>query len=525
MKQINSYYWDLYKESPIGKSVISDFKKLLYEDLSSDDLYELVKKYNQEFFTNSKDIATLKYMLEIVSDEFYYYRDWFRASNETINYEHLIVDIFDFVAMTFRRSCHQPYREAIKFIIPISINLYKLYPNFFIPYFFVLKFEYLQWIFDEYGIEIIDMPSKFKYQKRCIFYYYICDSLNKFFEDNKSLNLSPEEKMAFLYGLSYEVSKKDLKNYPNASPRVWFIGGSFEKDELQEGRIFWENNAQTRKGDILLFYETSTSLDKANKSQLTSIWRAASDGVVDPFFFYHESAYIEDKIKIPNISFDKLYNDPVIGKIGIVRKKFNGICGYEVKPSEYKAILELIRQTDPSYDMSQLPVLPEQTPFKECTINVEADVENNYILEMLKRMGFGEESDSNKKFLRQVPLQLGRIKKEAGGFTDFSLFPFGEDKKYADVLIETKHGRRELRNEAEVKKVFKQAESYAAHQYAGLLMLIDENKIRLYTRNSKDGVFEYTPNPKTFKWVDLNDADTFQELQTIIYSYNVHKTH
>lgn len=524
MKQINSYYWDLYKESPMGKSVISDFKKLLYEDMSSEELYEFVKKYDKEFFTNT-DGQGLQYLIEEFSSYFDSIKDSLPETNNIEELKRTVYEIFDVIADSYAEESSQPYRETINYIIPISLCLHKYYPNFFIPYLYVLKFEYLQWILDEYNIVVDDMPSKFNYLKRCQYYFEICEALYKFFEDNKSLNLKPEEKNAFLYGLSYEVSKKDLTNYPNASPRVWFIGGWFKPGEPQQGRIHWECNSQTREGDILLFYETSSSINKDHRSKLTSIWRADSDGVVDPFFYFYETAYIDKKIEVPNVSLDKLYNDPIVGNVGIVRKKFNGVCGYEVKPSEYKAVLELIKQADPTYDISQLPEYPEQAPFKDCKINVEADVENNYIIEMLKRMGLGEESDPNKKFLRQVPLQLGRVKKEAGGITDFSLFPFGEDKKYADVLIETKHGRRELKNEADVKVAFKQAESYAAHQYAGLLMLIDENKIRLYTRNSKDGVFEYTPNPKVFKWTDLDNADTFQELQKIIYSYNVHKTH
>ena len=518
MKKINSYYWNLYKESPIGKSVVSDFKQLLYEDMSSDDLYELIKKYDKEYFVNGED-GILEGLIEEAPSIVTHCNELCSIDD----YKHYYDELIDKIANDI--DGYQPYRWAINYIIPISMYLHKLYPNFFIPYFFGLKFKNLQWIFDEYGIVISDMPSKFKYKERCHYYFEICEALYNFFEDNKSLNLKPEEKDAFLYGLSYEVSKIELTNFPNATPRVWFIGGWFKPREKQEGRLQWECNAQIRKGDILLFYETSLSLKPEHRSKLTSIWRADSDGIVDPFFYYYEIAYIDKKIEVPFVSLEKLYNHPIVGNIGIVRKKFNGVCGYEVKASEYKAILELISQADPSYDMATLPVLPEQTPFKECTINVEADVENYYILEMLKRMGLGEESDSNKKFLRQVPLQLGRVKKEAGGKTDFSLFPFGEDKKYADVLIETKHGRRELRNEAEVKVAFKQAESYAAHQYAGLLMLIDENKIRLYTRNSKDGVFEYTPNPKVFKWTELDNEDTFQELQNIIYSYNIHKTH
>lgn len=520
MKQINPYYWKLYKESKEGKLTISDFEKMLDKRTSNNEILAIIKKYNPDNALNED------YFDVMVPEVFRLYNAWFNGKNAPTDYisaRQYAIDFIDFLALRYRYE-RQPYREIIPFIIPMSICLYRTYPEYYIPYLYVLRYEYLQWIFDEYDVEVASMPAKFDYPKRNAFYLDICDALCSLIDN---MQMSGSERAAFLYGFSYEVSKEDLKNYPNANPRVWLIGGCFNPDEKQSGLMRWECNAETRKGDIMLFFETSKTLDKKKRSCLTSIWRAASDGVRDPFFYFHETAYIDEKIDIPLLSFNILYNDPIVGQNPKIKQLCNGLSGTEVKPSEYAQIIELIKVADPSFDISQLPKFIMYAPIKDADIKEEADVENKLILELLKQLKLrnDDEIKSGRYFRRQVPLRLGREKTEAKGRTDFSLYPFGEDKIYADVLIETKHGRRELRNEAEVKVAFKQAESYAAHQYAGLMMLIDEHFIRLYYRG-KDGVFQYTPNPEKFEWDILTDnKDGFNKLQKIIYSFNVHKTH
>lgn len=521
MKTINPYYWKLYKNSEEGKNIISDFKRLLDKGTSIKETLAIIKKYNP-------DNAILEgYFDTIVSDTFDWFNTWSKSKTLPTNAEEaklFATGFIDYIANYYRFE-RQPYRIVIQHIIPLSICLYRTFPQYFIPYLYVLRYEYLQWIFDEYDVDILSYPPKFDYKKRNEYYLAICDSIKELLSP---LELADYERAALLYGFLYEVSKEDLKNYPNANPRVWLIGGSFNMGEKQDGRIRWECNAETREGDIMLFFETSKTLDKKKRSCLTSIWRAASDGVKDPLFYYHETAYIDNKIEIPFIPLDTLKNDSIVGKNPKIVQNCNGLSGTEVKPSEYKQILKLIKEVDPIFDISTLPHYDLYIPSSNVVIKEEADVENNMILPLLERMKLRnrDEFKKGKYFIRQVPLRLGREKKvEAKGKTDFSLFPFGEDKIFADVLIETKHGIRELRNEAEVKVAFKQAESYAAHQYAGLMMLIDEKYIRLFFRD-KFGVFKYE-SQVIFDWQDINDEnkDDFYKLEKIIKSFNVHKTY
>lgn len=522
MKSINPYFWKLYKSSEEGKETIADFKKMLDKKTSITEILAITKKYNPDNAILEDSFDTM------VSDTFDMFNSWSKSKTLPTNIEEAKLFATGFIDFLANYYCYekQPYRRVLQHIIPLSICLYRTFPQYFIPYLYVLRFEYLQWIFDEYDVDIQSYPPKFDYKKRNEYYLAICDSIKELLSP---LELEDYERAALLYGFLYEVSKEDLKNYPNANPRVWLIGGSFIIGEKQEGRIRWECSAETREGDIMLFFETSDTIDKKKRSCLTSIWRAASDGVKDPLFYYHETAYIDNKIDIPLIPFNTLHYDPIMGQNPKIKQLCNGLSGTEVKPSEYERVLELIKEIDPTYDLSQLPHFIISAPIDDTEIKEEADVENKLILKLLKKLGLrtDKEVKNGRYFDRQVPLRLGREKKaEAKGRTDFSLFPFGEDKIFADVLIETKHGRRELRNEAEVKVAFKQAESYAAHQYAGLMMLIDEHLIRLYYRG-KDGVFQYTPNPDKFDWSILTDEnnDDFNRLQKIINSFHVHKTH
>lgn len=532
MKPINNFYWQLYTESEAGQKVISDFSSLLEGDLNPENAYGLWEKYNPTYFMN----ADSRYQIQIIEEAENELTNWLTTHAAPTSIEESIVFVNEFLDSIIdnwmKPNCNRKklYQILINYITPISVCLFRHFPEFYIPYFYILDFRALEWVFEEYNIEQPKVPAKYDYPKRCYYYASICEALYHFRTDEiQPKQLTPLEMCAFLYGLCANVSKEDLKNYPNTSPRVWFIGGNFKDGEQQNGTILWECNTETREGDILLFYETSSTEEKTKRSCMTSIWRAKSDGYRDPLFHFYSCALIGDKIDIAPIRINILKEDTVVGKIGIVNGNFQGVSGDPVKPSEYRGILNLIQRTHPDFDMSKIYTLPEPEEIElDTDINNEADVENKLILMMLERMGFGKESKTNRMFQRQVPLQLGRDKKpEAKGKTDFSLFTFGPDRKYADVLIETKHACRELRNEADMKVVFNQAESYAAHQYAGLMIIISDKTIRLFFRG-KDGIFEYNNDKKNkYDWSILKpeNYDKFEELKNIIYSYNVHKMH
>ena len=84
---------------------------------------------------------------------------------------------------------------------------------------------------------------------------------------------------------------------------------------------------------------------------------------------------------------------------------------------------------------------------------------------------------------RQVYLQLGRKKSTdsivQSGRPDFSVFPFGDHRKCADIVIEAK-GPGEMEGDKKLRDAFDQGESYASRQYAELLILADDKQLLFY---------------------------------------------
>ena len=310
--------------------------------------------------------------------------------------------------------------------------------------------------------------------------------------------------------------------------QVWLIGGKKEGKETTAKTMCWQANEETKKGDILLFYETGGT-ETENKSCLTGIWRAQTDGITDPLFLRYGSVIIGEEIKIKPIPYKKL--NEWEKKLPRCAAGFFGIGGDAVNPDVYKWALSYIEQWDPAFNRNLLPELPEPShtvvsfedakKLKLCK-NPEEWVEECIIKVFLeKKMGLVYKKDYD----RQVHLQMGRAKidgeKTQDGRTDFSLFPFGRKNKCADVLIETKAlGEMEGKD---IEVAFWQAESYASRQYAGLIILADAKKVLLFPR--KDGVFSYSI-PKvenTYSWDEIfSNANIQTELKKKILKYRVH---
>lgn len=87
----------------------------------------------------------------------------------------------------------------------------------------------------------------------------------------------------FLYDFASNFIK-DAQNEELPDPsKVWLIlAGTWDFDFLdkatQTSTNQWGGNIATRRGDILLMYEVSP------RSCIQTIWRASSDGFIDPFF-------------------------------------------------------------------------------------------------------------------------------------------------------------------------------------------------------------------------------------------------
>ena len=156
----------------------------------------------------------------------------------------------------------------------LSFLLYYFSPEYFIPNLFRCRIFELNQIADAFDIDLPSIPKKSDYKSRCLYYWDLCEVFYKFRLDN---NLSPDELCAFLYDYAPNFIPKEKTNIPHPA-QAWFIGGKTYPIEEKLDKTFWQANPETKKGDILIHYETSPI------SAITCIWIAQADGVIDPFF-------------------------------------------------------------------------------------------------------------------------------------------------------------------------------------------------------------------------------------------------
>ena len=511
MLRINQFYWKLYKESPDGKKTIEQFEKAAKTDFSIVEAVALFKENNPTWFLNMTEGETRDLFME----SSHVFQNWRFDNSKSLreNAEEMI-----------SVCCHGNFEWAISLICPLSFTLYKKAPSYFIPYMFLLRYNYIRQIMEDYDLDIMEVPGKANLKDRCFYYLDICDALAKFREMN---DLTGPELCAFMYDMERKQYDAAYSKVTTPFPQIWLTGGAKDGKEVSAERMFWHGNPETKKGDIIIFYETGQTSIKEHRSCITGIWTAMEDGITDPLVSYYGWIIIGNEIKINPIPFKTLINDPRTNKLPRIGAHFLGISGDAVSTKIYDGLLEMIEEQNPTFDRSILPQLHE--PFKAKVrfedrgdMKPEKWVEEYLIKEMLEKMGWGVEGQD---YRRQVHLQLGRAKiegeKTQDGRTDFSLFPFGRQLKCADVLIEAK-APGEMDGKG-IETAFWQAESYASRQYAQLIILADGDKVLLFPR-SKDGVFKYSNNQEPYTWNEIftNTDDKFTKLRRIILSYKKH---
>lgn len=511
MLKINQFYWQLYKESPEGKKVIEKFENAAKSDFSIMDSVALFKEFDPDWFLN-EDKEVTKWLFD---ESLYIFKNW-----KFDDLKSLRKNAEDNLESSFKGD----YDSALQFITPLSFLLYKKSPSYFIPYMFLLRYSYIRQIFEDYDIEIDEVPGKASIKNRCLYYLDICDALNKFKELN---GLTGPELCAFIYDMERKQydSSYDKENTP--FPQVWLIGGKKQPEEADKKTMFWQANAETKKGDVLIFYETGKTYYKENKSCITGIWIAQTDGISDPMFHYYGQVIIGNEIKVKPIPFKVLFNDPRTNKLPRIGAHFLGISGDAVSTKQYEGLLSLIEEWDSSFDRSLLPKLYESYKVevtleeaKKKGLEPEKWVEEYFIRVLLeKKMNLKFKVDYD----RQVYLQMGRakIEKTQDGRTDFSVFIFGRKLKCADVLIEAK-GPNQM-DGRDLEKAFWQAESYASRQYASLIILADDKKVLLIPK-SNDGTFKFSIKEENkYNWNDIfTNPDTLDGLRKKIFSYRKH---
>lgn len=476
--KFNQYTWNLYKQSDEEQKAIREF-----EEIGG---YPLLQKYSPYYARFTPESL---------------YNDWLEniycygvsdceiptSLVEAKNfYEALVVLGIMIEGKTW--IPRNDFRNMLGFIQPISYMLSRFTPEYFFPYLFVCRFFDLKKIADTFDINLPSIPSRTDYKARCMHYWQLCDIFYQFRKEN---NLSPVDLCAFLYDFAPNYTSKEKADIPEPA-QAWFIGGYTQKSEIGLDFTFWQANPETKKGDILIHYEKSPT------SAITCLWVAQTDGVIDPFFHYFSNTYISGKIDIPHITLKEMQVDEYFSKHSLVRKKFQGVNGWQMSSEDYSELLRMIKAK--GFDTETLPKLYAPTLPKNVNIEIERDVEQQLLEPLLKSMGWYE----NKDFIRQLPIHAGRGHRI---FPDYALhYDNKPNEEKAKVLIEAK---QYMKNNQEIEEAFLQARSYACLLESSVIVLCDKVCLIMYEKKDSFDRDRY----KKYYWGELETPDLFNELR------------
>lgn len=483
--KFNQYIWNLYKNSPEGRSAISAFsdrKEWIEEE-------RLFEKYNPKI----KDSFNPEIICEILEDFWCY---------KVSEYEGTEFDSLDDAGKLYEEIISSgltieseeilkigDFDRMLEYVPFLSMELNYLFSEYFFPYIYIDEFHQVTRLADHFEIELPPIPKKPDYKARCMYYWELCKVFYQFRTGN---GLSPEELSAFMYDYVPNVlGDDDRKEMPKPSA-AWFIGGPIKGYGTHWTTGFWQSNKDTKKGDILIHYETSPV------SAITCLWRAQTDGIVDPFFHYYSNTYIGGRIEIPHITLKELKADEYFSDHPLVRKNFQGVNGWPVTGKDYTELMRMIEAK--GFDISVLPQIYAPSFPEGIVIKEEKDVEKKLLEPLLNEMGWYEHRD----YVRQLPIHAGRGHRI---FPDYALhYDNKPEEERAKVLIEAKCY---MKNNQEVEAAFLQAFSYARLLLSSVIVLCDKECILVY--ENKDGFSRSCY--KKYYWEDMKDPDLYNELK------------
>lgn len=475
--KFNQYIWSLYKQSSEGKKVMNFFLKT--------DGYTLFKKYCPH--------------ASFVQEDFY--NDWLdniycygvSDSEQPISLNEAKEFYILLITQGIRIEDSQwlardDSKQMLGYIQPISYILSRFSPDYFFPYLFLCRIFDLNRIADAFDIVLPKLPKRVDYYARCMYYWELCEVFYRFREEN---GLSPIELCAFLYDFALNYIGKEKLNIPQPA-QAWLIGGLLYPEDTALDVKFWQSSQETKRGDILVHYETSPT------SAISCVEIAQTDGVVDPLFRFYSNTYIGNRIEIPHITLKELQMDEYFSKYPLVKKNFQGVNGYPVSNEDYLELLRMVKGK--GFNIDVLPKLYAPTLPKNLSIKKEEDVERQLLEPLLNSMGWYK----NKDFIRQLGIKAGRGHRI---FPDYTLHydnKPGEEK--AKVLIEAK---LHMKNNQAIEDAFLQAKSYAQLLESSVIVLCDKYYLLVYEKRQS---FERN-NYKRYTWLDMENPDLFNEFK------------
>lgn len=238
------------------------------------------------------------------------------------------------------------------------------------------------------------------------------------------------------------------------------------------------------------------------RKAIDSIWRACTDGFIDPFFHYHGTVWICAQIRTVHVSFSEIKADPLLSAKPAVKGNFQGPSGKAAfTVEEYEAILAIMKGK--GQDISALPRISASNYLPSVECQSERDVEIHLIEPLLERLGY-KCSD----WLRQMPVKMGR------GERNYPDCAFGANPKRgeesAKMVLESKF---QLSARSEFTEAFYQAKSYPLRLQSNMMAMA-----------AKEGVWVFAPDSGVFDikkfvhkgWGELNHPDHFHEILQLI---------
>lgn len=487
--EFSQYVWELYKQSDNGKKSIDyfDCDNILWQDI------EVIKKYNPyhgkwledtNLYGGSDIENAIVYNEKNEPGDFNNYN---KFSDVRMFYENILEEGVYFKFDGCKQYVIEPkdYKYFLFENSTLSFLFYQIANDYCFPNLFIYRFLEVNKIADKFNIKLPEIPKKSDYKGRCMYYMDLCEVFYNFRIQN---NLSPQELCAFLYDFAPNYINKRTIDIPKPT-QAYFIGGI--KGEQGDGD-FWQTNPETKRGDILVLYETYPI------SAITHIWLAETDGVKDPFFYYYANTYLTKGVKVPEISLKELKTDTYFSNHALVRKNFQGVNGWAMTNNDYQELLTILRRK--GFDTSILPTPYTPNIPENVDIKTEKDVEEQLLEYYLKKMGFEKDKD----YVKQLSIKAGRGNSI---YPDYALH-YDNTKGYekAKILIEAKLN---IKNNKDIELAFTQARSYANLLEASLIIICDKRILLIYERK---GSFDRN-NYQRIYWVDLRKPDTYNKLK------------
>lgn len=495
--EFNGFVWNIYKESSEFKKLTEVYGDLLKKNLFSEDCRWLFSRFNE--YNNLEDERLNQIIAWADLFQIYYSGfDWNEAKSkeliEQLLEEGMNVVYEDGSQKTFFKKENIRKENWIEEIDLISYCLFLSNQELFFPYYFRREFYRLNTISASFNIPLPPLPPKSDYIKRFLYYTELCDW---FFSFEEKYNFTNEELFCFIYGFAWGLSDAELSDELPRPHKVWIQGASrddfnYLENEYREDNIeHWGGNEEALRGDIIVMYCLYPV------SSIHSIWRAHTNGFIDPFFEYYRCIYLRDMQKVPLISLNEIKADKVLSQNSLVRQNMQGVNGKSFSVKEYNAICNILEQKQ--YDILNLPVIEISDSIETFNLRNERDVEVKLIEPLLERLDY-----KTHDWIRQLPLRMGRGERN---YPDYVIFPVtrkGEER--GKVLIESKYM---VNRDKELYDAFLQVRSYALRLLACSMSVASINGIWVWENKNNEvryNTFSF------YSWENLKDRDTFNLL-------------